>query len=385
MHSDPWENRLHAIAQLIQALPIPAQLWAPDGTVICTNHYFNKLLSLPPEFDWRLAQISLLNSPQIDGAGLRPIFERALHGVAAEIHSFSFDASQLLQSSAKSGERIKLFFSLQPLIEDDGELTSVVCVVTDYSSSELRYEHELMRSQKMENIETLASGVAHEFNNIFTGIKGMTELIKDEVDPQSEIYEFADAIHSNIKRGAELIQQLSSFAREVPYTLRLRSLGEYVQAALPLLQIQVQKRVRITVDLPVDGLVLLDASRMDQALTNILSNARDAMGGQGDILVSTRSEAPHSALPHNNGDAVGWIALEVSDSGPGIPEELQQRVVEPFFTTKERGKATGLGLSVTSRIVASHGGAIEIGRSEELGGASIKIFLPLYEDADSSR
>jgi two-component system cell cycle sensor histidine kinase/response regulator CckA len=366
---------LQLITELVTALPIPAQLWAPDGSVLCTNRRFNELFSLPPDLHWEDAGLSLLRDPQIESAGLHAMLERAFHGVPTEIHSFVYDPSRLQQASAAAGDLLKLFLTIRPLFSDDGQLACVVCLVSDYRTIGMRYEHELMRSQKMENIETLAGGVAHEFNNIFTGIKGMTELIKDEVDPKSEIYEFAEAIQANIMRGAELIQQLSSFAREVPYTLRQKRLSNYLRDALPLMQIQVQKRVRITLDLLADGEVLLDSNRMDQALANVLLNARDAMGGQGNIRVRVSSTLPQDA-PRPAGET-DWLMLEIADSGPGIADELRQRVLEPFFSTKERGKATGLGLSVTSRIVASHGGVVEIGRSEDLGGAAIRIYLPV--------
>lgn len=369
------EVGLQLITQLVAALPIPAQVWAPDGSVLFTNSRFNELFCLPPELAWERAGLNLLRDPQIEAAGLHAMLERAFHGVPTEIHSFIYDPSRLQQASAADGDLLKLFLTIRPLFDEESQLACVICLVSDYRTIGMRYEHELMRSQKMENIETLAGGVAHEFNNIFTGIKGMTELIKDEVDPQSETYEFAEAIQANIMRGAELIQQLSSFAREVPYTLRQKCLSDYLREALPLMQIQVQKRVHITLDLLADGNVLLDSNRMDQALANVLLNARDAMGGQGSIRVRVASALPQDA-PRPAGET-DWLMLEVADSGPGIPEELRQRVLEPFFTTKERGKATGLGLSVTSRIVASHGGVVEISRSDDLGGAAIRLYLPV--------
>jgi signal transduction histidine kinase len=366
---------LQLITELVAALPIPAQVWAPDGSVLCTNHRFNELFSLPPELNWEAARLNLLRDPQIASAGLRAMLDRAFHGVPTEIHSFVYDPSRLQQASAAPGDLLKLFLTIRPLFDANNQLACVVCLVSDFTTIGMRYEHELMRSQKMENIETLAGGVAHEFNNIFTGIKGMTELIKDEVDPTTEIYEFAEAIQANIVRGAELIQQLSSFAREVPYTLRQKQLSNYLRDALPLMQIQVQKRVHLTLDLQGDGEVLLDSNRMDQALANVLLNARDAMGGQGNIRVKASHATPRDA-PRSSGETA-WLMIEVADSGPGIPDELRQRVLEPFFSTKERGKATGLGLSVTSRIVASHGGVVEIGRSEDLGGAAIRFYLPV--------
>jgi len=367
------------LSQLINQLTMPAQVWDAQGNVLVTNPRFNELFGLPVMFDWAKHQLSIVHDVQIKNAGIDTLFNRALNGMPTEIHSLTFDPSRLPHRDGNSTDSLMLFFNLWPLLTDQHDVECVVCIVSDSGSSGARFEHELMRSQKMENIERLASGVAHEFNNIFTGIKGMTELIKDEVDKDSEIYEFADSIQQNISRGAELIQQLSSFARELPITLRRKSLSAYLERALPLMQMHVQRRVKISTDIRSDAEVLIDASRLDQALANIMLNARDAMGNQGQIKITVDCAQP---LPEPGQDlpaGIDWCAIEIADSGPGIPPELRQRALEPFFTTKERGKATGLGLSVTSRIILSHNGLIQIGEAEELGGAAIRIYLPVAE------
>ena len=212
----------------------------------------------------------------------------------------------------------------------------------------------------------------------------MTDLIKGEVDQTSEIYEFANSIQQNIHRGADLIQQLSSFAREVPYTLRRRSVKDYIEHVLPLLKLHISKRVSFTTNVDAPVSVLIDANKMDQALANIVSNARDAMGGQGRIQLSARIENPSVEPDASLPEEIQWVLLEIADSGPGIPEELRGRVVEPFFSTKERGKATGLGLSVTNRIVVSHHGLVQIGSSAELGGASVRVYLPVARETGSN-
>ena len=365
------------LTQFIRQLNTPAQLWAPDGTVLLTNARFNELFRLPALLDWSRYNLSLITDPQAVDAGVAAMFRRALEGMPTEIQSFTYETARNPEANQDEQETLVLGFDLQPLLTQTGELVCVVCLVTDHASTGARLEHELMRSQKMENVERLASGVAHEFNNIFTGIKGMTELIKDEVDQTSEIREFADIIHQNIGRGAELIQQLSSFARDVPVNLRRMTLSAYLERALPLMQMHVQRGVTIETDVKRDGEVLIDASRMDQALANLLLNARDAMGGQGTIRIVIDDTAPTPSPGHVLPEGIEWRMIEIADSGPGIPPELRLRALEPFFTTKERGKATGLGLSVASRIILSHNGMLTVGESADLGGAALRVFLPL--------
>ncbi len=372
------------LVQLLKQLPWPAQLWRPDGTVLSTNVRFNELLGLPSSYDWDENNSQLRFDPQFQASGVSQLMERAFDGAPVEIHSVKYNPAKYPQSAEYSNSTIQIVISLKPLFNDDQRLANIVCLISEVASTELRYEQELMRSQKMESVETLASGVAHEFNNIFTGIKGMTDLIKGEVDQTSEIYEFANSIQQNIQRGADLIQQLSSFAREVPYTLRRRFVKDYIDHVLPLLKLHISKRINFTTNINAPVSVLIDANKMDQALANIVSNARDAMGGQGKIQLNVHLESPQMNSETNLPADIQWVLLEIADSGPGIPEELRSRVVEPFFSTKERGKATGLGLSVTNRIVISHHGLVQIGISEELGGASIRIYLPAAHETPAT-
>jgi len=364
--------------QLADQVQLPVQFWAPDGSVLYTNSAFNKLFGLDPFCDWEQEGRHLTEDPQLVASGAAAQLQRALSGAAVELHSVAY---QRIPSDASGDiEALQLFLALRPLVGEDGDLVCIACQVFDHSQSRDLEEKQMMRSQKMENLEVLASGVAHEFNNIFTGIKGLADLIRDGAEPSSEIYEFASAIQQNIARGAALIQQLSSFAREMPHSLRRRMLAGYIQEALPLMLIHVQKRISIETRLDSDGAVLLDSNRMDQALANVLHNAREAMAGQGRVLIKLARGDPSSPPEDHPRADRGWLMLEVADSGPGIPEHLRGRVLEPFFSTKERGKATGLGLSVTERIVASHEGVLEIGSSEELGGAAIRIYLPLVSN-----
>jgi len=375
---------MELLSQLIRNLPVPAQLWAADGTVLLTNERFNELFHMPLLFDWQKHGLSLISDPQVRESGVDVIFKRALAGLTAEVHAFNYEPGQSEYAVESEAGTLTLFINLCPLLNAEGMVEYAACIITDYATGSARHESEQIRAQKMENIERLANSVAHEFNNIFTGIKGMTDLIKDEVDHTSEVYEFACIIESSIARGAELIQQLSSFARELPITLRRIRLSKYLERSQQLMQMHVTKRITIDTEILSDGDVLIDANRMDQALGNVLVNARDAMGGQGRIKITVDygvlEFAQQLAAPPKD----KWLMIEIADTGPGIPDELRERVLEPFFTTKERGKASGLGLSVTNRIVTSHNGLVKVSHSEELGGAAVQVFLPIAPPMDHS-
>lgn len=374
---------MELITQLIAQLDLPAQVLDASGKVVLSNKEFCRLFSLPQSGEWADPEAEGLGDSGQMACPVKDELARALAGETVTVGPIRIVAPVGKQGISgkreKLGDGVLLQLSLKPLFNKNGEVSCVVCMANADENPDEKYENELLKIQKGENLEILASGVAHEFNNIFTGIRGLADLIKDEVDQTSEAFEFAQMIQQNIARGAELIQQLSSFARQLPHSLKPRRIGEYIEQAIPLMQIQIQRRINLETDIRTDAVVLIDKSRMDQALSNIMHNAKDAMGGQGKIIV-TIDKAPPPNKPGLDLPAdTAWIVLEIADSGPGIPDELLSRVIEPFFSTKEQGKSTGLGLSVTSRIITSHNGLMEIGRSEKLGGAAIKIFLPVEE------
>jgi signal transduction histidine kinase len=312
--------------------------------------------------------------------GMKGLIDRILAGKPAEIHITNFIPSEQLSSLSSARGPLQIFISACPVHDPETEQTCTVCMVLDYAAGGPGFDEQLLRHQKMENIETLAGGVAHEFNNIFTGIKGLSDLIKEESSGNPDIYEYAEGIQESISRGAELVQNLTAYAREMPLSLRRMQLSRYLEQAVPMFKLQVQKRARLELKVEADGMLMLDPHRMNQALSGILINAADAMNGQGTARISTRplSADEVSALPLARD--CEWVRIDVEDAGPGIPEELIDRVTEPFFTTKERGRATGLGLAVARRIVMTHNGDLVIGRSPELGGARVSIILPLERD-----
>jgi signal transduction histidine kinase len=371
---------MRLLEHFIELMHLPAQLWSADGRVSVTNARFNALLGLPADLDWAKNQVRLVDDPQLQDETLQACFRRALGGIPGELHGVKYTPARNPLSIGGDGE-LTLSLQLRPLPPDCSTPECIVCIIGDFSSTSERYEAGLIRSQKMENIEILASGVAHEFNNIFTGIKGMTDLIKYEVDKSSDVYEFAVSIEETIVRGAQLIQKLSIFARDMPYALRRQSIGAYLKQAIPLLELQVRRRITISLDLQCDAEVLCDTHHLDQALGHIAVNARDAMGGQGRIRITASLATPHGYEASSAGDE--WVRIAVSDSGPGIPDDIKQRVLEPFFSTKERGKSTGLGLTVAHRIVAAQNGIMEIGSSSEMGGAEIRIYLPVVPQAQA--
>ncbi len=249
-----------------------------------------------------------------------------------------------------------------------------------------RLQHQLVQSQRIQSLGTLAGGVAHDFNNILSIILGYTtELERGRSDPAR----FADAIrtiHSAVGRGAALVQQILTFARRTDVTFEPVVLPDLVRELVSMLERTFPKfitfRSEFEKDLPV---INADHTQIHQALLNLYVNARDALPRGGEILIRLNTLMPEAvAARFPEAENYRYVRLEVSDTGMGMDEATRSRVFEPFFTTKETGKGTGLGLSVVYGIVQSHKGFIEVESVKEVG-STFRLYFPSRADVLSKR
>ena len=241
-------------------------------------------------------------------------------------------------------------------------------------------EAQLMHSQKMEGLGRLAGGIAHDFNNILTGILGYVSLLQDEIQPGTEARADLDEIERASRRASDLTRQLLTFARKQTVSPSLVDLNELIRNVDRILHRLIGEDVEMVVDLA-DELpaVRADPAQLEQVLTNLVVNARDAMPRGGRITIATRLV---QATPTELGIGLGvgaritdFVQLEVSDTGVGMDARTMARVFEPFFTTKEPGRGTGLGLAISYGIVQEAGGAISVS-SEPGVGTAVTIHLP---------
>lgn len=235
-----------------------------------------------------------------------------------------------------------------------------------------QFQQMLFQAQKMESVGRLASGVAHDFNNILTGILGFSELILQDTPEDSPAYERLKTISTLCKRGAALIRQLLIFGRRMPIEFKKTNVNSLIEDTKGLIRHAVGKDVEIRVNLENDiPEISADMGQLTQALINLALNATDAMDGKG--ILEFKTERHHTT--GHGGRADECVCLSVSDTGCGIPDYDIPRIFDPFFTTKEVGKGTGLGLAIVYAIVSAHGGWINV--HSELGkGTTFKIYLP---------
>ena len=243
-------------------------------------------------------------------------------------------------------------------------------------------ERQLVHSQKMDSIGTLAGGVAHDFNNLLTTILGYAELLKRELKENESASQKLLQIEKSANRAAELTGQLLAFSRRHPTVLRIFNLNELVSETMDMIRSTVPASIEVRCEAAGDlPNIEADSTQIQQVLINLILNARDALSGNGQITISTRIGSDTQAQTGLPAADQQYAILEVEDNGVGIPKDVLHRIFEPFYTTKEVGKGTGLGLAMVYGIIKKHNGFIEV--TSALGeGTKFSAFLPVTYKLD---
>ncbi len=256
--------------------------------------------------------------------------------------------------------------------------------ITDLKKAEEekeKLETQLFHAQKMESVGRLAGGVAHDFNNMLSVIIGRAEMA---LDPCISVDGMRQNIEEVLKAGlhsAELVRKLLAFARKQTIAPEILDLNDTISGMLKMLWRLIREDINLSW-MPGRDLwkIKIDRSQVDQILANLAVNARDAISGAGNIMMSTDNVSIDDAIRADKPEFVpgDYVLLTVSDSGSGMSEEVREKIFEPFFTTKEVGKGTGLGLSTIYGIVKQNDGFI-YAESQPGKGATFKIYLPRFE------
>ena len=272
------------------------------------------------------------------------------------------------------------------LIRDtDGHPKSVLAINTDVTEKK-KIEAQFMRAQRMESIGTLASGIAHDLNNILAPIMMSIDILKSDSD-SPETKQILETIGVSAKRGADIVRQVLTFARgmegeriEVQPKHLLNDLENIIKDTFP-------KDIRLQFSIPNDTWTILgDPTQVHQILLNLCVNARDAMPNGGSLTVGVQNSVLDDQYVAMNIQAKPgrYVNITVTDSGTGMPPAIVDKIFEPFFTTKELNKGTGLGLSTVMAIVKSHEGVINV-YSEPGKGTAFNVYLPAMELSTEAR
>ncbi len=275
-----------------------------------------------------------------------------------------------------------LFFGFLSLGSLSGLLLAAIMAEReDAMTKRLLLEEQLRHSQKMEAVGRLAGGIAHDFNNLLTAIIGYTEIVLHGLDPKDERRADAEEIGRAAMRAADLTRQMLAFSRRQVLQPKIIDLNKALTKVEPMLRRMIGEDIVMTVNgRSANAFVRVDPGQVEQVVTNLVVNARDAMQQGGRLNVETGDALLDDAAVADMPDARpgDYVVLSVSDTGVGMPPEVIARIFEPYFTTKDVGKGTGLGLSTAYGIVRQSDGHIAV--SSELGsGTTFRIFLPRSE------
>lgn len=274
-----------------------------------------------------------------------------------------------------------------PMYRNDGQLAGVLGIgrdITDRKRAELeksRFEEQYRQTQKIEAIGALAGGVAHDFNNILGIILGNTELAIDDVPKWNPVRLNLEEIRTASHRAKDVVRQLLSFARKTKLEKKPTNIIPVIKESLQLMRSSIPTSTEIRQNIPKDiDTILADPTQINQVLINLCTNADHAMPDGGVIEVTLKNVEldEDTAAEHLELNSGSYVNLTISDTGHGISQEEIGRIFDPYFTTKEVGKGTGIGLAVVHGIVKEHNGLITA--ESELGkGTSFSLFFPVIK------
>ncbi len=249
-----------------------------------------------------------------------------------------------------------------------------------------KLEIRLQKAQRMEAIGTLAGGIAHDFNNILAVILGYADLAKDDAPIESNFGKDIDQILVAASRARELVKQILDFSRQTEAVRKPLQIQPIVEESLKLLRSTIPSTISITRDIDKKcGTVLADSAQVHQIFMNLFTNAFHAMeknGGELSVKICQTSIDPGGDEMNFNLLPGNYVEFSVSDSGVGIKSDLKEKIFEPYFTTKDIGKGTGMGLAIIHGIMKTYGGAIVV-ESQFGEGATFRVFFPLVENIAS--
>jgi two-component system, cell cycle sensor histidine kinase and response regulator CckA len=310
--------------------------------------------------------------------GARVRGAHAAHEAVLQHDQWSGDVEKL----TKRGTRVMVESRWTLLRDDAGQPRSVLVIDSDMTEQR-RLEAQLLRTQRMESLGTLAGGIAHDLNNVLAPILMAVDVLR-RGGSEDRRQRMLTTIEAAANRGAELVKQVVTFARGVdgervvlqPRQL-LREIERIVTETFP-------STIHVRVEAPGEqGTVSGDATQLHQVLLNLCVNARDALPRGGILTLRAEQVSPEQA-ESLSGKTDALVLLSVSDTGVGIPSELLGRIFEPFFTTKESGQGSGLGLSTSLAIVKAHGGFMQV-ESEAGRGTTFRVYLPAAQVAAPER
>ncbi|QDG50595.1 PAS domain S-box protein [Persicimonas caeni] len=369
------ERQEQALWSFFELVPLPLKVVGPDLRIHRANAALADFLGYDdPDELQRVTLDSLLHPDDLGEAHL------ALNGLFEETSSYAHFECRYQHLNGETVWVNQIDFPLRGLGDEESE--GLVLALSVDITRQKQAEQRAAQSERLRAIGELAAGVAHDFNNVLSIVKTYSQLIhaKLEQEGDHEYVGFTNKIVGAVDRAMALTGQLLTFGQEDEGDKARLDLNTRIHEISALLERNLGEGVDLKLELAADlPAIEIDPSQLDQVLTNLVINARDAMNAGGSLVLRTRQESKGEDLPpHPDLPTGDYALLEVEDEGEGMDEQTQRKIFEPFFTTKGRSRGTGLGLATVYRIVDRNGGYIYV--DSELGcGTTFTIYFPASE------
>ncbi|MDA1231292.1 MAG: PAS domain-containing protein, partial [Planctomycetota bacterium] len=339
----------HAIQSITQGIVITDATQA-DNPIVYVNRSFELITG------YAASEIEGQNCRFLQGKDTDPLAVTEIRDAIRNARPCTVE----LLNYRKDGTTFWNQLLLTPVHDDSGRVTQFIGVQIDVTARRTT-EAQLQQSQKMETVGQLAGAVAHDFNNLLTIIAGYTSLLLQKSSQSDQSREFLTEIQNASSRATDLTQRLLAFGRQQSQSPERLDVNQVITETLRLLDRLIGKDMQIvTSPDPLLGIIRADWGQISQVLINLVLNARDAMPNGGTITIQTQNVDGENIVPLQQPIRGNHVLISISDTGCGMPPEVQRRIFDPFFTTKPVGKGTGLGLSTVHGIVTQSGGRIEV-------------------------
>jgi len=376
MTGDESDHRLNLLSAALHAAANGIVITDCAGCIIWANPAFFRLTGYPPE-EVLGQNPRFMKSGRQDAAFYQRLWQTILAGEVWHGELINQRKNRTLYTEE---------MTITPVVNAASEITHFVAIKEDVSERH-NLQQQLLQAQKMESIGRLAAGVAHDFNNLLQGILGFSDLLLKQFDAGDPRRQDVEEIRRAAQQGAQLTRQLLAFSRKQRMELQVVDINALVRGAGQMLHRLLGEDIQLELQLAPDlARCQADPQQIEQMLMNLSINGRDAMAEGGRLTVTTFNVALEER------DAVRWAdarpgryaCLAVTDTGIGIARELLPQIFEPFFSTKERGKGTGLGLATVYGIARQLEGWVHV-YSQPGMGSTFKVYLPaLAAGADAA-
>ncbi|HON77583.1 MAG TPA: PAS domain S-box protein [Spirochaetota bacterium] len=338
-----------------------------NGSIKRFNPTFERLWHLTPE---DIGDYSIWKDSQLQKAGVSEILKEVLSGKVVEVPAFKYFIP--VKNKTKT-----VYISGKGFPDPDRskDRSGLIIIIEDVTEK-IHHEEEYLEIKKLESIGRLAGGIAHDFNNILAGISGYAEILMRKIDESDPLHKFCENIHIASMKASTLTNQLLGFARRGKYNpdfIDIINPVIYAIGATPGLssRIKVDREFSKT-----DMCVFGDVNQLRQVFIEILKNAAESIPETGTITIQTGYRETNRVVQDVTGQTpMKMITVTIQDTGSGIPEQVEGKIFDPYYTTKDKSKHAGMGLAVAYGIIRNHGGRIEI-TGNQSGGTTVVTSLP---------